>query len=77
MPHVGTASGNALLVWCLIAIAVCVCVVLNPVKFFRALAWGRPLPKVIEKRWVLASYRVVGAAIFIKVLTILIDVVKG
>jgi hypothetical protein len=42
MPHVGTASGNALLVWCLIAIAVCVCVVLNPVKFFRALAWGRP-----------------------------------
>jgi hypothetical protein len=36
-----------------------------------------PLPKVIEKRWVLASYRVVGAAIFIKVLTILIDVVKG
>lgn len=56
---------------------ICTILVLKPAKFFRALAWGRPLPKFIEKRRVVVFYRVGGTAIFIKVLIILIGVVKG
>lgn len=65
LPSISTGVGKALFVWCLIAITMSASIALNPVKFFRLLSWGRPLPKLIENRWVLTFYRVTGAGILI------------
>lgn len=73
LPSVGSGAGNAFLVWCLIAMTACTFAALNPLKFFRMLNWGRPLPRFIENRWVLIFYRVTGVAILVWVLQLLFE----
>lgn len=71
MPSVGNGAGDAFVVFCLITITVSAFIALNPLKFFRMLGWGRPLPRWIENRWVLLFYRVTAIAIFIRVFQML------
>ena len=73
LPSVGSGAGNAFLVWCLIAMVACTFVALSPLKFFRMLSWGRPLPQFVGNRWVLIIYRVTGVAILIWVLQMLFE----
>jgi hypothetical protein len=49
----------------LMVMAACAWIAVSPSKFFRMLNWGRPLPKLIENRWVLIFYRVTAVAILI------------
>jgi hypothetical protein len=51
----------------------CTFVALSPLKFFRMLSWGRPLPRFIENRWVLVFYRATGVAIVIWVFQMLLE----
>jgi hypothetical protein len=71
LPSVGTGAGNAFLVWCLLSITASVFIALKPLKFFRMISWGRPLPRLIENRWVLIFYRVTAVVIFIWVFQLL------
>ena len=56
--------------------AACAFVVASPIKFFRLLSWGHPLPKLIEKRWVLTAYRIVAAVIFARVFGLLLQLFR-
>jgi hypothetical protein len=51
----------------------CAFVALSPLKFLPMLSWGRPLPRFIEKRWVLILYRVTGIAVLIWVVQMLFE----
>jgi hypothetical protein len=64
------------LLWSLVALAACAFVVASPIKFFKLLLLGRPLPKLIEKRWVLMAYRVVAAVIFAWVFGLLLQLFR-
>jgi hypothetical protein len=46
---------------------------LKPDRLFRLLAWRRPLPKALEKRWLVAAYRVSAVAILLWVIGQLIE----
>ena len=68
MPHSGTSAGYVLVVWCSVVMAACIVLALKPARFFGLLAWRRPLPRVLEKRWIVAAYRVTAVVIFFWVL---------
>ena len=76
-PRLPTSAGYALVVYCCIVMTVCAFLVYSPVKFFRVLNFGRPLPlsRVLEKGWVQMAYRVAGILIFVTILRILIHAV--
>jgi hypothetical protein len=73
LPSVGSGAGNAFLVWGLIVMVACAFLALSPLKLFRMLSWGRPLPQCVGNRWVLIFYRVTGVAILIWVLQMLFE----
>ena len=77
MPVVGGSAGFAFIVWCSIALAACVFLVLNPSKFFSLLAWRRPLPKTLQNRWVLLAYRLIAVVILVRVLGLLIQFLRS
>jgi hypothetical protein len=62
--------------YCIFVMAVCVVLASNPAWFLRLLAFGRPLPKLMEKRWVQTAYRVVAIGIFFEVLRLLIQALR-
>ena len=73
MPHPATSAGYVFIGWCCLVIAVCVVLALKPARLFGLLAWRRPLPKVPEKRWVVAAYRVSAVAILLWVIGLLLE----
>jgi hypothetical protein len=73
MPHLATSAGYIFIGWCCLVIAVCVVLALKPDRLFRLLAWRRPLPKALEKRWLVAAYRVSAVAILLWVIGQLIE----
>jgi hypothetical protein len=64
------------LLWCLVALAACAFVVASPIKFLKLLSLGRPLAKLIEKRWVLMAYRIAAAVIFAWVFGLLLQLFR-
>ena len=76
LPHAPSSSGYALIVYCCAVMTVCFFLAINPVKFFRILRLGRPLPKFIEKPWVKNAYRICGIVIFFVLLRILIEAIR-
>lgn len=76
MPCLNDSGGYVFFLWCLVALAACAFVVASPIKFFKLLSWGRPLPKLIEKRSVLTAYRIVAAVIFAWIFRLLLDLFR-
>ena len=75
-PHVPSSSGYALVVYCCAVMTVCFFLAINPVRFFRVLSLGRPLPKFIAKPWVKNAYRICGIVIFFVLLRTLIAAIR-
>jgi hypothetical protein len=73
MPHPGTSAGYVFIGWCCLVIVVCIVLALKPARLFGLLAWRRSLPKALEKRWVVAAYRVTAVAILLWVVGLLIE----
>ncbi|HME10787.1 MAG TPA: hypothetical protein VKG25_27270 [Bryobacteraceae bacterium] len=57
--------------YCCILMAFGLCLALSPLKTFRALAFGKPIPSALENRWLLLVYRVAGVVMLIFVFELL------
>lgn len=77
MPSLNESGGYIFLLWCVIVMVACAFVVASPIKFFTVVSLRRrPLPKFIEKRWVLLAYRVSAAVIFVWVSMLLLELFR-
>jgi hypothetical protein len=65
------AGSGLRIVFLVLSITVITFVALSPVEFFRMLSWGRPLPKLINNRWVRIYYRVTALGILVWLLQML------
>ena len=50
VPSLNDSGGYVFLLSCFVALAACAFVVASPIRLFRLVSLGRPLPKPIEKR---------------------------
>jgi hypothetical protein len=77
IPRLPTSGGYALALWCCMGLVICGFVAYDPVKFFQFLNWRRrPLPRIIEKPFVQAFYRITAIAIFLWILRLLVQVLN-
>jgi hypothetical protein len=72
MPQHPAGLGFIMVFYGCVLMAFGACLMLSPVGTFRALAFGKPLPRIMEKRWVVIVYRVVGALLLLVVLRVIV-----
>jgi hypothetical protein len=68
--------------YCVLVLTICILLIASPIRFFRGPAWlgsfgkPKPLPRLIEKRWIQTAYRVVAIGIFLEVFRLLAQVIR-
>jgi ABC-type phosphate transport system permease subunit len=48
------------------------CLILSPIGTFRTLSFGKPLPQIMQNRWITLIYRMVGALPVVVVLRVIL-----
>jgi hypothetical protein len=73
MSRLPPGLGFLMVFYCCLLMAFGVCLMLSPVGTFRSLSFGKPLPKLMESRWIIVVYRLTGAVMFFFVVRVLLQ----
>jgi hypothetical protein len=76
LPHVPLSAGYVLVVYCCFVMAISALLTFSPGRFFSRLSFGRPVPKLLEKPWIVTAYRLFGIGAFIFFFRILIRALR-